>query len=123
MRTSVRTERGAEMAQLNVQVQEYDGRAVVAVAGEVDFYSVDALRRAVDLGTEQLTDLVLDLSEMTFMDSAGLGEIVRAYKLVSGRGGRLAVVCSDRIILRVFRVSGVDLVVDIFESLAEATAD
>ena len=48
------------MAQLSVEIQEYDGRTVVAVAGEVDFYSVDALRRAVDLGTERAADLVLD---------------------------------------------------------------
>jgi anti-anti-sigma factor len=59
---------------------------------------------------------------MTFMDSAGLGEIVRSYKQVTGRGGRLAAVCTSRIVLRLFRVTGIDTVIDVFGSVEAATA-
>jgi anti-sigma B factor antagonist len=94
----------------------------VAVTGEVDYYTSPQLRLALDAAAETQPRLVLDLSDMTFMDSAGLGEVVRSYKQVTRRGGRLAAVCTSRIVLRLFRVTGIDTVVDVFDSVEAATA-
>jgi anti-sigma B factor antagonist len=110
------------MSQLSVQVREQGAQVVLAVTGEVDYHTCPQLRRSLDRAAETRPDLVLDLTGMTFMDSAGLGEIVRSYKLVTGRGGRLTAVCTSRITLRLFRITGIDTVIDIFDSVEAATA-
>src|SRR3954452_13468460 len=69
---------------------EDDGRVVLAVSGEVDTYTSarlrDALNEAVESGA---TDVVLDVSEMEFIDSTGLGVLVGALKKLQERDGKL----------------------------------
>jgi anti-sigma B factor antagonist len=110
------------MSQLSVEIREHGAHMVVAVVGEVDYYTCPQLRRGLDAAAATRPNLVLDLTGMTFMDSAGLGEIVRSYKQVTGRAGRLAVVCTSRIVLRLFRVTGIDTVIDVFGSVEAASA-
>jgi anti-sigma B factor antagonist len=69
---------------------EEGDRVVLAVTGEVDTYTSarlrDALTEAVESGA---TDVVLDVSEMEFIDSTGLGVLVGALKKLQERDGKL----------------------------------
>ena len=57
-------------------------------------------------------DLTLDLSGVTFMDSAGLGVILGRYRILSLRGGKLTVCGMSSAIDRIFRMSGLYAIVD-----------
>jgi anti-sigma B factor antagonist len=64
------------------------GVAVVVLSGELDFASADRLRARVD-GASDGRALVLDLAEVTFVDSAVLKELLRARVELAAAGGRL----------------------------------
>ena len=94
---------------------------VVHVGGEIDVYTAPLLRERLD---QQVAagrhHLVVDLEEVTFMDSTGLGVLVGRLKLVRDQDGRLRMVCTQERILKVFRITGLDKVFHIFDSVDEA---
>ena len=68
------------------------------------------------------TDLVVDLTQVSFMDSTGLGVLVGALKKVRTLGGDLRLVISQEKILKVFRITGLTKVFPIHPTLEEALA-
>jgi anti-sigma B factor antagonist len=63
---------------------------VLRVVGELDSYTAPTLRTcALDQITAGVSDVVIDLSEMTFIDSSGLNALVRARMRVEALGGSL----------------------------------
>ena len=61
--------------------------------------------------------LALDLSELDFVDSFGLGAVVGALKRVRQRGGELALVCPSSRIRRVFEICDLDRVLALHDSI------
>lgn len=109
--------------ELSVTTSRQDDVTIVSVAGEVDVYTAAQLRAALD--DEVAADhvqLVVDLDEVTFLDSTGLGVLVGRLKLVRNQSGWLRLVCSNERILRVFRITGLDKVFGIHASVDEALA-
>ena len=108
--------------ELSVTTSRQDDVSVVTVGGEVDVYTAAQLRAALD---EEIAagraELVVDLDEVTFLDSTGLGVLVGRLKLVRNTGW-LRIVCSNERILRVFRITGLDKVFGIHDSLEDALA-
>ncbi len=97
---------------------------VVSVAGEVDLYTCPELKeellRVVDEGA---VHVVVDLTQTTFIDSTGLGVLLRgAERLGRREGGRLSVVCSDVNIRRIFELTGLDRIFGVYGSRSEALA-
>lgn len=77
---------------------------VVAPVGEIDLATVDELAQALDAAREEAGSVVLDLREVTFMDSAGLRLVLEA----SRAGGAFAVVRGPREVQRLFDLVGLD---------------
>ena len=61
--------------------------------------------------------LALDLSELDFVDSFGLGAVVGALKRVRQRGGELALVCPSSRIRRVFEICDLDRILALHDSI------
>jgi anti-sigma B factor antagonist len=100
-----------------------DSVRVIAVAGELDIASVTALREALEQATEQETaGLVVDLARVTFVDSIGVGTILRAKGKLDARGRVAIVIPSQSYAAMIFDVVGADAIVDIFRTRAEALA-
>lgn len=100
-----------------------NGRTVVDVTGEVDVYTAPALReRLIALVESGRTDLVVDLTQVRFMDSTGLGLLVGVLKRIRGLGGQLQLVIDDERLLKVFRITSLDQVFTIRASRDEAMA-
>jgi anti-sigma B factor antagonist len=97
--------------------------AVIAVHGELDVNSADALRSALSDGSNgDGRRVVLDLVGTTFIDSTALGIISGASKALARAGGSLTIVASDPRIVRVFKLTGLDRSIRVERSLAEAIA-
>jgi anti-sigma B factor antagonist len=100
-----------------------DRVSVVSVRGEIDLVTApqvnDAVLRALRDGR---SGLILDLSATSFVDSTGLVHLLSMLRRVERSGGCMALVCSNRTILRVFEVTQVHKTLDVFASLAPAVA-
>ena len=108
---------------LGLDVSHQGGWAVLAVSGEVDVATAPRLReRLVDLVTEGNHRLLVDLENVDFLDSTGLGVLVGALKRVRTHDGDLALVCTQPRILKVFEITGLTKVFAIHKSVDEATA-
>ena len=101
--------------ELSVTTSRQDDVSVVTVAGEIDVYTAALLRDVLD---EEIaagrSRLVVDLDDVTFLDSTGLGVLVGRLKLVRGHSGWLRIVRPNDRILSVFRITGLDKVFDIY---------
>jgi anti-sigma B factor antagonist len=77
-----------------VEVHDDGGRATVLVRGEIDI----ATTPEVDAAIAQITqaDIVLDLSDVTFMGSSGLATLLRASKRAEELGGTLVLRAPSR---------------------------
>lgn len=96
---------------------------VVHVGGEIDVYTAPVLRERLDEHiSEGRHQLVVNLEDVSFMDSTGLGVLVGRLKLVRVKNGTLRLVCSSERILKVFSITGLDKVFQIFPSVDEALA-
>jgi len=80
---------------------------VVRLTGELDHHTMEALRKKLDkLITLSGTGIVLDFTDVTLMDSSGVGLIIGRYKKIKEKGGVLYVKNLNRQIDKVFSVSG-----------------
>lgn len=79
--------------------------AVVKAVGEIDLRTAVPFRSAIEQAIDQNSDgLILDLSEVTYMDSAGIAAVIYAYQRLSRRGSRLALVTQDPTVRELIRV-------------------
>ena len=71
----------------------------------------------VESGSRQL---LVNLEAVGFMDSSGLSVLVSAMKTLRSEGGEMAIACTQEPILKIFTVTGLDRVLPIHPSVAEA---
>ena len=93
---------------LTIRVRREQGYAIVAVAGEVDIATVTRLRESLfELAASGRT-LVVDLDQVSFIDSAGLAALVGAARRAAAHGASLQVVCARPRTRQLFRLTGLD---------------
>ena len=106
---------------LDLHVTASAGSTVVEVAGELDLNSAPELRnclhQTIDTGSHQL---VVDLRQVDFIDSIGLGVLVGAKRRLGGPDGSLHLVCAEGLVLRVLRITGLDRMLPVHATLADA---
>jgi len=108
---------------LRLEESEQDGYPVLTPAGEVDISTVETLRdRLGGWLDEGKLRLVVDLGQLDYLDSTGLGCVAAARKKAQDLGGDLVLVCTRPRILRLFTITGLDAVFTICDSVAAAAA-
>jgi anti-anti-sigma factor len=114
------------VTELSVSVSAEDGaggsRTVVRLVGEAD---VTTRLLGEVLGAEAAKKprlLVIDMSGLTFIDSAALHEIVRVHRTLLADGCLLALVSPSQAAARILQLSGLDQVVPVHASIEEAEA-
>jgi anti-sigma B factor antagonist len=99
------------------------GRTVVlAVSGDVDIASAPALRERLAGAIGAYAGVVVDLDQVPFLDSTGLGVLVAAHNRAHSAGCTLALARPQRIVKNALRLVQVDTVIDVYESLDDAVA-
>jgi anti-sigma B factor antagonist len=99
--------------------------SIVACSGEVDLSAAKNLRATLlgALASRPGGHLVVDLTEVSFLDAPGLGVIVGSYQRAAAAGGRLTVVASQANVLKMLRLTGFDQAWDIAATREEALAE
>lgn len=105
------------MALLNVEIQSANGRASIALSGELDISSAARVEDALNsLQAQSPKVLVLDLRKLEFMDSTGLRLIVRADEAARAGGTRFVIVRGPEAVQRVFQIVGLDTRLDMADA-------
>ena len=87
--------------------------------GELDAYTVGQFREALgDVSSNPR--LLIDLSEVPFMDSAGLGALIGGIRRAREADGDVAVACSRPTLTRLLHTTGFDRIVPVTETVDEA---
>lgn len=88
-----------------------DGHATLSLSGEVDIAAVDELLAAARSCLDQATNaIVLDLGAVTFIDSSGLGALVRVRNLAAERDLAIELIHVPRSVQRLFDLTGLESV-------------
>jgi anti-sigma B factor antagonist len=109
--------------EFRIEERESGSVPVIAVGGEIDVATAPQLRECLHrvIARGEAT-VVLDLLDVTFLDSTALGVLVGALKRCRELGGDLHVVVSDPRIVKIFEITGLTKVFPIADSLAAAGA-
>ncbi len=99
------------------------GAHIICVRGEIHVLTAPQfagrLSAALDSGK---TAIVLDMSGVEFIDSTGLSVLLNGLRLVTQMHGRMAIVCANPTVLRLFQITSLDETFDIFGDRATAIA-
>ena len=97
---------------LSIEIGARGPWKLLTVAGEIDLYTAPKLREALT-EVEGGTDIAVDLRNVRFMDSMGLGVLIGARRRTVEGDGRFALVCTEGPVLRVLDVSGLTSVFEV----------
>jgi anti-sigma B factor antagonist len=99
------------------------GVHIVNVSGEIHVSTAPSFREQLNEVIERGSSmLVLDLSAVEFIDSTGLSVLLNGLRLVTQRHGRLALVCTNPTVMRLFQITGLDATFEMFTDRATAIA-
>jgi len=107
--------------ELSLSTRTEGDHTVLEVGGEIDVYTAPKLREQfAQLVEDGRYGIVVDLEKVGFLDSTGLGVLVGGLKKVRSHDGWLRLVCTEERILKIFRITGLDKVFPIHDSVAAA---
>lgn len=98
---------------------------VVTPHGELDAFTAPRLGEQLDdlIQHDRATRVVVDLTDVTFLDSTALGTLVGAVRQAREQGGTLRIVTPTSPAARIFELTGLDRALELHATLAEALTD
>ncbi|MFI7617131.1 anti-sigma factor antagonist [Nonomuraea terrae] len=97
---------------------------VVAVEGELDLFTAPFLRDEVrDAIKQDGAKLVLDLQQLSFMDSSGLSVLIEAWRLATGEGGGVSLAAPQAPVARILRTTGLDRRIKVYADVDTAVGE
>jgi anti-sigma B factor antagonist len=93
-----------------------DGTRVISLRGELDIATIPSLDEALSVAVrvEGTPKVLLDLSEVTFIDSTALMRLLTAQRELDRSGGQMVLACSNPTVLRLFEVTRTNQTFEIF---------
>jgi len=98
-----------------------DRTVVIALSGELDLYRAPEVRQELENALDQgVRKIVVDLSTTTYIDSTILSVLSYGAKRLRAVNGELAVVCTDRSILKLLQMTLLDLMLSVYDDRDQA---
>ena len=111
---------------MNVSYRRYANAVVLQVKGRLDQDTCEAFRgdlmKSVDDSAHDGGTVVLDLTELEYVSSAGLRCFMLASRQAKAHGGRIVVASMQPMVAEIFTISHFDLVFQTFPTVREALA-
>ncbi|MGW5641049.1 STAS domain-containing protein [Streptomyces sp. NPDC003832] len=113
-------EHAGQAGQLSVVTTATDGIRVLTLSGEIDHHTGATLRQALDTYDTPRARVVVDMRQVTFMDSSGINMLLTAHRALSNSGGWLRLAAIGESVMRTLSLVGVDAVIDCRKTLHDA---
>ncbi|AZT90600.1 anti-sigma factor antagonist [Caldicellulosiruptor changbaiensis] len=99
-----------------------EGTLILKIRGELDQYNADRFRLRFDMKivSPEVQKVVIDISELTFMDSSGVGFLVGRFKTARAFAKELVLVCSSSYINRLLSTCGIEKLIKKYTTIDEA---
>ncbi len=109
---------------MTAELAQHGNTLIAKLSGELDLLTAPSFRTQVDgaLDAAGPRNLILELSQLSFVDSSGLGAILGRYKAVTQLGGRMLLVTPQPQVQRIFTLSGLFKIMDLAPNLDQALA-
>lgn len=100
-----------------------DNNLIVKLKGELDHHTSEEIRKKIDkhFNGSNVSNIIMDLNELTFMDSSGIGLIMGRYRNAVDKKGKLIIVCENSTIKRILDMSGLLKIIELYPRLDVAT--
>jgi len=106
---------------MNVQREDHDPAVLFIVEGQVDMHTSPALRKHLLQALKgRSSPIVVDLSNVSFIDSSGLATLIEALRGITKYGGKLRLVGLTPAVENVFRLSNLSSIFEIHDTRDEA---
>jgi anti-sigma B factor antagonist len=106
---------------MKIRTQDYNNVAVVELQGELDVDSVGLLQNTInDIISAQKTGIVLDMSDLEFIDSAGLGQLLYVREQCNEKNCQLRLAGLDETLTKIMEVTRLENEFECYAELAEA---
>ena len=101
---------------MRVRVEVKKRVMLITLHGELDHHAATQLRTRLDreLAKHKVKTLIVDLSQVGFMDSSGIGLLIGRYRQMKLSGGRMCVVSSAKTVDKMLTVSGLRKLVKVY---------
>lgn len=94
---------------------------MIDLEGEVDVYTAPQLKQQIISILEQgAKELAINLTKVDYLDSTALGVLIGGLKRMREKDGNMALICPSPRIRRVFEITGLDKIFDIYNTEDEA---
>jgi len=110
------------MSDFSVDIEELESHTVIRPQGDIDAYSVGQFRESLS-SLAEVKNLLIDLSDVPFMDSAGLGALIGGIRRNRDNEGAIVVVCGKPALTRLLHTTGFDRIVPVTETLEEGLTE
>lgn len=108
--------------ELRIETETIDDGIVLSPVGEIDLSCAATLRqRLSQIQHDQPRKLIIDLSEVPYMDSSGVATLVEAMQIARRRGGKLVLCALQDKVRSIFEIARLDMVFSIVNTRADAT--
>jgi anti-sigma B factor antagonist len=106
---------------MKIELRSQDGFQVVALHGEVDMHSATGLRERLLTALKTPSGLIVDMSEVSFIDSSGIAILVEGYKRAKQNSQTFALAGVRAAPMQVLQLTRLDKVFPLFQDVASAT--
>lgn len=107
---------------MKIEFSNEEAALIMKIDGEIDHRYATRIRREADrkIVTYPEKTFIIDLSDVSFMDSSAIGVIIGRYKLVKSFGSEVLLVSCNESVGKILRVSGIKKIIKIFDTLPDA---
>ncbi|NMA33521.1 MAG: anti-sigma factor antagonist [Clostridiaceae bacterium] len=107
---------------MEIRFSKKGSTLIVAFSGELDHHFAEYARNRIESELLKATtrDVIFDLTGLSFMDSSGIGVLVGRYANIRRLGGKAAVICRNRRILKILEMSGVLKLMSVYDKPDDA---
>ncbi len=95
---------------------------IATLSGELDHHTAKKVKDTVEevIRNKGVTNLIFDLSSLTFMDSSGIGVVIGRYKLIKSIGGNVAIVSTSYSVDKLLTMSGIKRIIEVCKTREDA---
>lgn len=93
------------MINITIDTKNNENDFLISIGGEIDLNTVNVLESHIDDALLQKKDIIIDMSNVRFIDSTGIGLLVQTYKRLKQYGKSITITNAQESVRKVFRIT------------------